>query len=70
MNARWQIDLPYHSPYDPCPMRGPKHFIIPINQFLIYQPRRLKQYAYREALRHGSLWPDLTSDYKGRNPYE
>ncbi len=65
MDPRWQTYTPYHSANDPCPVHTSKPFIIPVNQFITVQPRHLKQFAYREALRHGTLWPDLYSPYTG-----
>ncbi|PWI58158.1 spore coat associated protein CotJA [Sulfoacidibacillus thermotolerans] len=65
MVPRWQTYSAYKSPNDPCPVLETRRFIIPVNQFFTVQPRRLKQFAYREALRHGVLWPDLYSPYTG-----
>lgn len=60
--SQWREFEAYHSPFDPCPPRK-KYYIIPPN-LIDVQPPGLKQYAPREALRRGTLWPDLYSPYR------
>jgi spore coat protein JA len=40
-------------------------YIVPPNQYMTFQPAGLKQFSPREALRKGTLWPDLYSPYPG-----
>jgi spore coat protein JA len=63
MNRQWRAFESFHSPLDPCPPR-PKAYIVPPNQYYVMQPKGLRQYAPREALRRGTLWPDLYSPYE------
>lgn len=71
MDRQWRVYQPYRSPMDPCPPLAPKAFIVPPNQYVITQSKGLRQYAPREALKRGTLWPDLYSPYDpprgGRN---
>ncbi|MCF8567286.1 spore coat associated protein CotJA [Alicyclobacillus tolerans] len=70
MDRQWRVYYPYRSPFDPCPPLE-KAYIVPPNQYVTFQPKGLKQYTPREALRRGTLWPDLYSPYdrqrKGRD---
>ncbi|GGJ09632.1 protein CotJA [Alicyclobacillus cellulosilyticus] len=63
MDAQWRTYTPWRSPFDPCPPREQRAYIVPPNQFIQTQPRGLRQFAPREALRRGTLWPDLYSPY-------
>jgi spore coat protein JA len=65
MDRQWRIYHPYRSPYDPCPPL-PKAYIVPPNQYVIMQPKGMKQFSAREALQRGTLWPDLYSPYEPR----
>jgi spore coat protein JA len=65
MDNQWRSYRPYHSPLDPCPPIGKKVYIVPPNQYITFQPAGLKQFSPREALRKGTLWPDLYSPYHG-----
>ncbi len=62
MDEQWRVDEPYSGPNDPCPP-SKRFFIVPPNQYVVFQPKGLKQYSPREALRKGVLWPDLYSPY-------
>jgi spore coat protein JA len=64
MDRQWRYYESYRSPFDPCPPCEPKAYIVPPNQFIVFQPKGLKQFAPREALRRGTLWPDLYSPYE------
>nr|WP_285891257.1 spore coat associated protein CotJA [Paenibacillus pasadenensis] len=55
---------PYHGTCDPCPPIGVKKYVIPPNQYIMYQPTGLPQYPLEEALRLGTLWPALYSPYE------
>ncbi|QKG85132.1 spore coat associated protein CotJA [Kroppenstedtia pulmonis] len=55
---------PYVSPFDPCPPIRVKHYVVPPNQYLGFQPRHLPQFSPMEALRYGTLWPILYSPYE------
>lgn len=62
---------PYISPYDPCPPIRIKSFSTPPNLYMTFQPTGLAQFqTAKEALQHGTLWPELFSPYpnpaKGR----
>lgn len=67
MDKQWRMYTPYHSPMDPCPPLSPKYYVVPPNQYVVVQPKALRQFAPREALRRGTLWPDLFSPYQ--SPY-
>ncbi|WAH38345.1 spore coat associated protein CotJA [Alicyclobacillus dauci] len=60
--SQWRQYQPYHSPFDPCPPRA-KRYVVPPNQMMTFQSSGLKQYSPHEALRRGTLWPDLYSPY-------
>jgi spore coat protein JA len=62
MDRQWRVHQPYRSPFDPCPPR-PKAFIVSPNQYIVVQPKGMKQFSPRDALKHGTLWPDLYSPY-------
>jgi spore coat protein JA len=62
MDKQWRVDDPYVSPYDPCPP-SKRYFIVPPNQYIVFQPKGLKQFSPREALHQGTLWPNLCSPY-------
>ncbi|OXM15257.1 hypothetical protein CGZ75_00475 [Paenibacillus herberti] len=55
---------PFRGPHDPCPPIGVKKYVIPPNQYILYQPTGLPQYPLEEALRLGTLWPALYSPYE------
>lgn len=68
MDQQWRTYQPFRSPFDPCPPIGDKAFIVPPNQYINFQAKSLKQYAPREALKRGTLWPELYSPYD--SPYK
>ncbi|WP_284236929.1 spore coat associated protein CotJA [Paenibacillus glycanilyticus] len=43
-----------------------KTYVVPPNQFIAYQPQGLPQYSIHEALKRGTLWPALYSNYQSR----
>jgi len=55
---------PFIGPYDPCPPITVKRYVVPINQYLNFQPAGLPQFAPAEALKRGTLWPLLSSPYE------
>jgi spore coat protein JA len=55
---------PFIGPYDPCPPIPVKRYVVPINQYLNFQPAGLPQFAPAEALKRGTLWPLLYSPYE------
>ncbi|MFB5192040.1 spore coat associated protein CotJA [Alicyclobacillus fastidiosus] len=59
---QWREWDAFHSAFDPCPPR-PKYYIIPPDQMTTFQSPELKQYEPHEALKKGTLWPDLYSPY-------
>ncbi|RIV28699.1 spore coat associated protein CotJA [Alicyclobacillaceae bacterium I2511] len=63
VDPQWHAYTPYSSALDPCPPR-PKAYIVPPNQYVIFQPHGLRQFAPREALKRGTLWPELYSPYE------
>ncbi|KPV42052.1 spore coat associated protein CotJA [Alicyclobacillus ferrooxydans] len=63
MDSQWRPFDTYHSPFDPCPPK-PKSYIVPPNQFIVFQAKGMKQFAPQEALKRGTLWPDLYSPYE------
>ncbi|MFX3624481.1 MAG: spore coat associated protein CotJA [Ectobacillus sp.] len=60
--------IPYHSPYDPCPPIGQKYYSTPPNLYVGFQPPNLEQFAPKEALKKGTLWPIFYDYYE--NPYK
>ncbi len=54
---------PYVSPNDPCPPVKVKSYVVPPNQFITFQSPGMKQNSPNEALRTGTLWPQLYSPY-------
>ncbi|EPZ41602.1 MULTISPECIES: spore coat associated protein CotJA [Alicyclobacillus] len=59
---QWREWDAYYSPFDPCPPRQ-KYYLIPPDQMTTFQSAGLKQYSPHEALKRGTLWPDLYSPY-------
>lgn len=55
---------PYVSPFDPCPPILEKRYVLPPNQFITFQPCNLPQFSPYDALRLGTLWPALYSEYQ------
>lgn len=64
MDRQWRTYRAYHSPLDPCAPKEPKAYIVPPNQYITVQPKGLRQFPPREALKRGTLWPDLYSPYR------
>ncbi|MGZ9584718.1 spore coat associated protein CotJA [Paenibacillus marinisediminis] len=58
--------VPFSSPLDPCPPVPFKTYVVPPNQFIVFQPPNWPQYKPSEALRVGTLWPTLYSPYRPR----
>ncbi|MBU5344809.1 spore coat associated protein CotJA [Paenibacillus sp. FSL W7-1279] len=56
----------FHSPFDPCPPKLYRSYVVPVNQYVVFQPPGLPQFSPAEALRHGTLWPSLYSPYTSR----
>lgn len=54
----------YVSPFDPCKSLPFETYVVPPNQFIVFQPPNLPQFSPREALRRGTLWPMLYSPYE------
>lgn len=55
---------PYISPNDPCPPMKIKSYATPPQLYIGFQPNGLPQYpTAKEALMHGTLWPQLYSPY-------
>jgi len=66
MDRQWRKFEQYRSPLDPCAPQGPKCYIVSPNQYIVFQSKGLKQMSPREALRMGTLWPELYSPYDKR----
>ncbi|MDF2947114.1 MAG: spore coat protein CotJA [Bacillales bacterium] len=58
----------FHAPTDPCPPIGVKFYSTPPNLYVGFQPYNLEQFAPKEALRKGTLWPVFYDFYD--NPYK
>lgn len=54
---------PYVSPRDPCPPILVKTFVLPPQLFMNFQQPGLPQNSPEEALRQGSLWPQLVDGF-------
>lgn len=57
---------PFIGPFDPCPPMKVKRYVVPINQYINFQPKNLPQFSPAEALHRGTLWPKLFSPYEPR----
>ncbi|MDF2961795.1 MAG: cotJA2 [Paenibacillus sp.] len=55
---------PFVGKYDPCTPVTEKTFVVPPQLFYEYQPTESAQYSPKEALKKGTLWPDLFSPYE------
>jgi spore coat protein JA len=64
--SQYRVYYPYVSPFDPCPPQRVKTYVVPPQLFIHFQPPNLPQFSPREALFHGTLWPELYSPYEGR----
>lgn len=60
---------PYVSPHDPCPPMKVKTYSTPPQLYLGFQPPGLPQFEIHEALRRGTLWKALYSDYDKKLPH-
>lgn len=54
---------PYVSPFDPCPPLKVKSYETPPHLYISYQPYGLPQYAPKEALYAGTIWPAFYNPY-------
>ncbi|MBG9734003.1 spore coat associated protein CotJA [Paenibacillus alvei] len=61
-----RVYVPFRSPCDPCPPLPYSVYVVPINQFITFQPPNLPQFPPEQALRCGTLWPALYSPYHSR----
>ncbi|HEX7056567.1 MAG TPA: spore coat associated protein CotJA [Bacilli bacterium] len=61
-----RVYYPFIGPFDPCPPIREKSYVVPPNQFVVYQPAGLPQFSPAEALRSGTLWPLFFSPYAGK----
>jgi spore coat protein JA len=55
---------PIKGKYDPCTPIAEKTFVLPPQLYSEYQPVELPQFSAKEALKKGTLWPDLFSSYE------
>ncbi|WP_036646044.1 spore coat associated protein CotJA [Paenibacillus pini] len=58
-----RVYKPFIGPFDPCPPQYYKTYVVPPNQYLVFQPLDWPQYSLPEALKLGTLWPNLYSPY-------
>lgn len=70
-NEHWSMETspirvykPFSSPLDPCPPLPFRTYVVPINQYIVFQAPNLPQFSPAEALRRGTLWPALYSPYQ------
>ncbi|XEC96437.1 spore coat associated protein CotJA [Paenibacillus tarimensis] len=63
MDNQFRVYYPFVGPFDPCPPMKVKTYVVPPNQFIVYQPMNLPQFPLHEALKLGTLWPALYSPY-------
>ncbi|WP_082063320.1 spore coat associated protein CotJA [Paenibacillus sp. IHBB 10380] len=66
LNPQERRYKPFVSPFDPCPPLPFKSYVVPPNQYVVFQPSDLPQYSLPEALRLGTLWPAYYSPYTSR----
>ncbi|WP_442604499.1 spore coat associated protein CotJA [Paenibacillus sp. KN14-4R] len=64
MNSQVRTYRPFISAFDPCPPILEKKFYTPPQLFIPFQPPGLPQFSPYEALKRGTLWPDLYSGYE------
>lgn len=55
---------PFNGPLDPCPPVAVKTYVVPPNQYIVFQPTGLPQFSLAEALQRGTLWPALYGPYE------
>ncbi|TVX97340.1 spore coat associated protein CotJA [Cohnella terricola] len=65
-DAQWRSWMPFVGPHDPCPPIRVKWYVVPPNQYIVFQPMNLPQFPLDEALNRGTLWPALYSSYPSR----
>ncbi|WP_157282849.1 spore coat associated protein CotJA [Paenibacillus assamensis] len=58
--------VPFRGLYDPCPPLPYKTYVVPINQYINFQPPNWPQFPFNQALKHGTLWPFLYSSYQSQ----
>lgn len=63
MFTQYKYWEPYCSPLDPCPPIRVKSYSTGPQLYIPFQPQGLAQFKPKEALFHGTLWPDLFSPY-------
>ncbi|MFF5996738.1 spore coat associated protein CotJA [Lysinibacillus sp. KU-BSD001] len=64
MFTQYKYWKPYVSPFDPCKPIRIKSYATPPQLYINFQPVGLAQFhSPYEALRHGTLWPQLFSPY-------
>lgn len=64
MHSQYRYWRPYISPFDPCKPIEVKSYSTPSHLFIGFQPPGLPQYpTAKEALKAGTLWPQLYSPY-------
>ncbi|WP_168122310.1 spore coat associated protein CotJA [Paenibacillus sp. HB172176] len=61
--AGYRYYEPYVSQFDPCPPIRVKSYDVPPQLFMPFQPPNLPQFSPHEALKYGTLWPALYSNY-------
>lgn len=66
MNYQFRMYEPYVGPFDPCPPLTPKFYSTPPQLFIQFQPPNLPQFSPMDALKYGTLWPELYSPYEGK----
>src|SRR3954463_1109249 len=64
MKNEVKVYHPIAGKFDPCTPITEKTFVVPPQLFLEYQPMELPQYSTKEALKSGTLWPELFSSYE------
>ncbi|KOY17046.1 spore coat associated protein CotJA [Paenibacillus xylanivorans] len=55
--------VPFVGPFDPCPPKAIRTYLVPPQLFIPFQPMGWPQFSPAEALRIGTLWPALYSPY-------
>ncbi|MFF6015806.1 spore coat associated protein CotJA [Lysinibacillus fusiformis] len=64
MSSQYKYWKPYIGPFDPCPPIKVKVYATPPQLYMGFQPPGLPQFPTpQEALRAGTLWPQLFSPY-------
>lgn len=67
VNSQVRVYKPFIGPFDPCPPLPYRTYVVPPNQYIVFQPLDWPQFSLAEALKLGTLWPNLYSPYESKS---